>query len=106
MKLTITELAQEKINELGQEYKYIMLRYDTAGLGCGVNGMPTFSLVNELPEDYMKVENDTIPTVVHKMKSVFFAEDMKLDFINSTFRLSSPDGILNAFIAPGSVISK
>lgn len=106
MKLTITDIAQTKINELSQgDYNYLLLRYDTVGLGCGVNGVPTFSLVKELPDHHLTVENDTIPTVVHKMKSVFFAEVMKLDYINGTFRLSGPDGILNPFIAPTTILN-
>jgi uncharacterized protein YqkB len=106
MKLTITSLALTKINELKRhEDKYLLLRYDTKGLGCGVNGMPTFCLVSQKDEQFIEVENNAIPTIINEMQSIFFAESMKLDYSNGTFRLSSPEGILNPFIPTNSILS-
>lgn len=107
MKLTITENAVSKIYEMNDvKDKYLLLRYDTDGCGCGVNGVPTLEIVAEKDEDHIDIENPTIPTIVNKMQSVFFAENMKLDFVNGMFRLSSPDGILNPFIPTNSVCSR
>ncbi|MBS3679652.1 iron-sulfur cluster biosynthesis family protein [Ornithinibacillus massiliensis] len=106
MKLTITENAQHKLNELNiNNVTYILLRYDTEGLGCGVNGMPTFRFVSQKEETHQEVENDTFPTIINSMQAVFFAEEMKLDYVNGTFRLSSPEGILNPFISTTSVVN-
>ncbi|GGA67669.1 iron-sulfur cluster biosynthesis family protein [Ornithinibacillus halotolerans] len=100
MKLTITELAMDKINELkGSSNPYLLLQYDTDGCGCGVNGVPTIDFVADKYETHMEVENESIPTIVDKMQSVFFAENMKLDFVNGMFRLSGPEGMLNPFIS-------
>jgi uncharacterized protein YqkB len=105
MELSITESAIDKIKELNHNnYKYLLLRYDTVGCGCGVNGVPTISLVEQAEESHMEVENLAIPTIVDEMQSVFFAENMKLDFVGATFRLSSPEGILNPFIPTTNIL--
>ena len=105
MELMITENAISKIQELNQQnLKYLLLRYDTVGCGCGVNGVPTIDLVNQMEENHIKVENKVIPTIVDKMQSVFFAENMKLDFVSGMFRLSSPEGILNPFIPTSNIM--
>lgn len=105
MKLTLTEAAINKINELNKNnYPYLLLRYDTKGMGCGVNGLPTFCLVEKKDSNQIDVENDTIPTLITEMQAVFFAENLKIDYVNGTFRLSSPEGILNPFISSNSII--
>lgn len=105
MKLTITPDAQGKINELNvHNLKFLQLKYDTKGLGCGVNGLPTFILVSRKEDKHFEVENNTFPTIIEKMQAVFFADDMKLDYTNGMFRLSSPEGILNPFISTSSIV--
>jgi uncharacterized protein YqkB len=100
MELTITEKALSKIQEYNtQNNYYLLLRYDTVGCGCGVNGVPTIGLVKQKDDSQIEVKTHTMPTIVDKMQSVFFAENMKLDFSGGTFRLSSPEGILNPFIS-------
>ncbi|MEN2766060.1 iron-sulfur cluster biosynthesis family protein [Ornithinibacillus xuwenensis] len=99
MKLSITESALEKINKINQaNHTYILLRYDTKGMGCAVSGLPTFSLISERENRHIDVENEQFPTLITEVQAVFFAENMKLDYINGMFRLSSPEGILNPFI--------
>ncbi|MFD2045930.1 iron-sulfur cluster biosynthesis family protein [Ornithinibacillus salinisoli] len=103
MELTITEIAMEKINEIGNPSLKLLLWYETEGCGCGVNGVPTFQLINE-PTSYDKtIICREIPTFVRDQQVVFFAKDMKLDFINGAFRLLSREGILNPFISPASI---
>ncbi|WP_096270524.1 iron-sulfur cluster biosynthesis family protein [Paucisalibacillus globulus] len=100
MELTITDKAINKINELNtSDQNYLLLRYDTVGCGCGVNGVPTIGLVDHKGDSHIDVKTASMPTIINKMQSVFFAEDMKLDFVGGTFRLSSPEGILNPFIS-------
>ncbi|WP_042145810.1 iron-sulfur cluster biosynthesis family protein [Paucisalibacillus sp. EB02] len=100
MKLTITEKAISKIQEFNtRNHHYLLLHYDTVGCGCGVNGVPTIGLVDHKDDSHIEVETHAMPTIVNKMQSVFFAENMKLDFVGGTFRLSSPEGILNPFIS-------
>ncbi|MFS0562015.1 iron-sulfur cluster biosynthesis family protein [Terribacillus sp. 179-K 1B1 HS] len=99
MKLTITETALEKIQALQDEaHRYIVLYYDTVGIGCKLNGIPTVRLAEEPRARDIKVESETIPALVNVQQEVFFAEEVKLDFSNNVFRLSSKEGFLNALI--------
>ncbi|GIO28519.1 iron-sulfur cluster biosynthesis family protein [Ornithinibacillus bavariensis] len=105
MRLSITDKAMEKIYEINQNHEnYVMLTYDTKKMGCAVNGLPTFRLTNAENSNLIKIDNQQFPTFINEMQAVFFAEEMKLDFINSMFRLSSPEGILNPFIPVNSVL--
>lgn len=104
MKLHITEKAYHKLNDLNQDRnKILALTYDTEGCGCGVNGMPTFLLVSEAEENTEEVDCDQYTVTVHKQQATFFAEEMKLDYNGATFRLSSPNEMLNPFINTASV---
>lgn len=104
MELTVTPDAQEALQKLnGGNYHYLLLWYDAEGCGCGVNGVPTIRFSNQKMKNYIDVVNNLFPTLIHEQQASFFADDMKLDFINGTFRLSSPEGILNPFISQQSV---
>ncbi|MFP7169471.1 iron-sulfur cluster biosynthesis family protein [Terribacillus sp. 7520-G] len=99
MKLTITEAALEKIQALQDEaHRYIVLYYDTVGVGCKVNGIPTVRLAEQPRAHDIVVESGTIPALVDEQQEVYFAEEVKLDFSNNVFRLSSKEGYLNALI--------
>lgn len=104
MRLTVTPEAIEKLKRNDMtSYRYLVLWYDTEGCGCGVNGVPTIRYTNEKLANYLEVENEFYPTLIHQQQATFFAADMKLDFANGTFRLSSPEGILNPFISQQSI---
>lgn len=104
MKLAVTSDAKKALKILNEkDYPYLLLWYDTEGCGCGVNGMPTVRFLNTKMKNYNDVENDFFPTLIHKQQASFFARNMKLDFSQGTFRLSSPEGILNPFISQQSV---
>lgn len=104
MQLTVTSGAERILKKLNEKnHQYLILWYDTEGCGCGVNGMPAVRFSNEKMKNYLDVENDFLPTFVHKQQASFFAENMKLDFSHGTFRLSGPEGILNPFISQQSV---
>lgn len=106
MRLHITEKAYDKLNELNQAQDNILaLTYDTEGCGCGVNGMPTISLVSEAEANTEEVACDQYTVTVHKQQATFFAKEMKLDYNGATFRLSSPNEMLNPFINVGAVTS-
>lgn len=81
----------------------LLLWYDTEGLGCGVNGLPTIRLVSEIKPSYKKVDNPTYPTYIDEHDISNFAEKLTLDFVNNMFRLSSPSNILNGFISSSSI---
>lgn len=101
MKLTITPAAEEQLRRrmLGKEL-LVKLKYETDGCGCAVSGVPILQLIN--PQELDKVHDMKIPTnamdvYMEKSKTLFFDEEMKIDFLpeNQTFRLTSPSEILN-----------
>jgi len=98
MNLTITPAAMDQLKRLNNHDGNLLLWYDTDGCGCGVNGVPTIRFINESDSSFTEIESDWASTFIHKQQAIFFAEEMKLDFSNQTFRLSSPEGILNPFI--------
>ncbi|RKQ37726.1 iron-sulfur cluster biosynthesis family protein [Oceanobacillus halophilus] len=105
MKLTITPEANEMLKEINsQDRSYLLLWYDVDDCGCGVNGMPTIRLTDEKSDYHQDVLNDSFPTIISKQQAVFFNQDIKLDIINGTFRLSSPDEMLNPFIPQQSIL--
>ncbi|AXI09405.1 iron-sulfur cluster biosynthesis family protein [Oceanobacillus zhaokaii] len=105
MELTITKEAEDVIKEMNTDnHESILLWYDTIDCGCGVNGLPTFRLIDDIKAHYQKVDNGSFSTYISEQQAVFFTKSMKLDYKNGTFKLSSPEGMLNAFIATNSII--
>lgn len=104
MQLHITSKAMENLQELmDDEYNYLLLYYDIDGCGCGVNGIPTVRLTNKKDDFQTEIQSNAINTIISEQQAIFFAEDMKLDFINGYFRLSSPGEILNPNISKQSL---
>ncbi|MCP3032641.1 iron-sulfur cluster biosynthesis family protein [Halobacillus sp. A1] len=105
MKLNITDAAHEQLKLLQiEEYSYLRLYYDTEGMGCGVNGLPTIRLTNNYYDKTdERVENEQYSVIIDHQQATFFRKEMKLDFIKNTFRLSSPEGVLNPIIPTVSV---
>ncbi|RWZ60162.1 iron-sulfur cluster biosynthesis family protein [Halobacillus fulvus] len=100
MKLTITETAKEQLQHIEEaERPFIRLFYDTDDCGCGVNGLPTVRLESEQRETDEVVDNDEYQVIIDHQQAIFFRQDMKLDFRKGTFRLSSPNGVLNPVIS-------
>ncbi len=100
MKLTITHQAEEelqKINDLSKPL--IRLFYDTEGCGCGVNGLPSIRLESERRETDLEVKSTSFSTIIDDQQAIFFKNEMKLDFVKGSFRLSSPEGMLNPIIS-------
>ncbi|MYL19681.1 iron-sulfur cluster biosynthesis family protein [Halobacillus litoralis] len=99
MKLRITDEAKQQLEQIQEAGRPILrLFYDTEGCGCGVNGLPTIRLEHEERTTDERVENEDYPVIIDNQQAIFFKKDMKLDFVRGTFRLSSPDGILNPII--------
>ncbi|QGS68846.1 hypothetical protein CV093_11515 [Oceanobacillus sp. 143] len=49
MELTITKEAEDVIKEMNTDnHESILLWYDTIDCGCGVNGLPTFRLIDDI----------------------------------------------------------
>lgn len=107
MQLTITNEALNEIEKMNPDHQYhLLLWYDTAGCGCGVNGMPIVQLTNEQDPTYKEINSNYTQTLIDEEQAIFFAENMKLDIINGMFRLSSPEGILNPFISSQRFLEK
>lgn len=99
MKLRITDEAKQQLEQIQDSDRPLLrLFYDTEGCGCGVNGLPTIRLEKEERSTDQRVENDDYTVIIDQQQAIFFKKDMKLDFLKGTFRLSSPDGILNPII--------
>ncbi|CDQ17849.1 Uncharacterized protein YqkB [Halobacillus karajensis] len=99
MELRITAEAKQQLEQIQDPGRpLIRLFYDTEGCGCGVNGLPTIRLDKEELSTDRRVENDVYHVIIDSQQAIFFKKDMKLDFVKGTFRLSSPDGILNPII--------
>jgi uncharacterized protein YqkB len=102
MEITLTEIAAEKINEKTAGHDgYLKLKYDIDGCGCAVNGVPALWFVPELDADDIAIETKDKTIYVEKSKTVFFDEQMKIDFSQTTncFQLKSPGQILNGYMS-------
>lgn len=106
MELVVTKEAIEKLNKLNQENNdYLLLWYDRDQCGCGVNGLPTIRFTNEKKDYYKEVQNSTMRTFITEQQAVFFNNELKLDYQNGCFRLTSPEQVLNPFIPENSICS-
>lgn len=107
MQLTITHEALDEIKKVNPNNQHhLLLWYDTTGCGCGVSGMPIVQLTDEQDATYKEIDSNYPQTFIDEEQALFFANDMKLDFINGMFRLSSPDEILNPFISSRRFLEK
>ncbi|WP_181350013.1 iron-sulfur cluster biosynthesis family protein [Thalassobacillus sp. CUG 92003] len=107
MKLNITGRAEATLRQLAPpEDALLRLDYDSEGCGCGVNGVPVVRWTRRTDEWDEPVDNPLFDVIVHRQEAVFFQPEMKLDFINNAFRLSSPQGILNPIISPQTVVKE
>lgn len=98
MEIKITSVAAEKINEKTKGKKgFLKLKYDTEGCGCVVSGVIALWFVPELDEDDVRIETNTQPVYIEKAKTVFFDDQMTLDFSReaNSFQLKSPGQFLN-----------
>ncbi len=102
VEINITAAAAEKINQRvnGRE-GYLKLKYDTDGCGCAVNGVVALWFVPNLDSDDIAIETNDRTVYVEKSKTVFFDEQMKIDFSNTAncFQLKSPQQILNGHMS-------
>ncbi|MFJ5715644.1 iron-sulfur cluster biosynthesis family protein [Neobacillus sp. NPDC093127] len=102
MEINITVEAVKKINERtdGRE-GYLKLKYDTDGCGCAVNGVVALWFVPEVEDDEIAIETNDKTVYLEKSKMVFFDEQMKIDFSQTTncFQLKSPQQILNGHMS-------
>ena len=99
MHIEWTEQALTKITEkINGTNGYLLLKYDTDGCGCAVNGVTALWLVEELDKDVEKVETNGLAVYVEKSNMIFLDEKMNIDFVPTAncFMLKSPNQILNA----------
>lgn len=102
MEIELTAAAAEKINMRTEGREgFLKLKYDTDGCGCAVNGVVALWFVPVLADDDIPIETNDRTIYVEKSKTVFFDEQMKIDFSNSSncFQLKSPQQILNGHMS-------
>jgi uncharacterized protein YqkB len=102
VEINITVEAVKKINERTEGREgYLKLKYDTDGCGCAVNGVVALWFVPEVENDEIAIETNDKTIYLEKSKMVFFDEQMKIDFSESTncFQLKSPQQILNGHMS-------
>ncbi|MBS4209682.1 iron-sulfur cluster biosynthesis family protein [Bacillus sp. FJAT-50079] len=102
--LTITPEATEKIKEkMVNDDLILKLKYETDGCGCAVNGVPTLQLIRKdaIDSDDIQIETGGLPIIMENSKMIFFDDELKIDFSpgSHTFRLSSPNQILNGHMS-------
>lgn len=93
-----TDQALTKIKEkINGANGYLLLKYDTDGCGCAVDGVTALWLVQELDKDFERVGTNSLPIYVETSKIHFFDELMKIKFISTAncFMLVSPNQTLN-----------
>jgi uncharacterized protein YqkB len=98
MEIKLTEKAIAKINEkTSGKDGFLKLKYDIDGCGCVVSGVPALWFVSDLDEDDEAIQSNDIIIYIEKSKSIFFDEQMKLDFTEmaNCFQLKSPNQIIN-----------
>jgi uncharacterized protein YqkB len=102
VEIIITSAATEKINNrIADRDGYLKLKYDTDGCGCAVNGVVALWFVPKLDADDVAIETNDRTVYVEKSKTVFFDEQMKIDFskVTNCFQLKSPQQILNGHMS-------
>ncbi|WHY84530.1 iron-sulfur cluster biosynthesis family protein [Neobacillus novalis] len=102
MEINITAEAVKKITERTEGREgYLKLKYDTDGCGCAVNGVVALWFVQEVDDDEIAIETNDKTVYLEKSKMVFFDEQMKIDFSQTTncFQLKSPQQILNGHMS-------
>jgi uncharacterized protein YqkB len=102
LEINITTAAAEKINErINGREGYLKLKYDTDGCGCAVNGVVALWFIPEVETNDIAIETNDRTIYVEKSKTVFFDEQMKIDFSSSAncFQLKSPQQILNGHMS-------
>ncbi|MBM7701636.1 iron-sulfur cluster biosynthesis family protein [Metabacillus iocasae] len=99
MKITFTEKAIEKMEQLfpQNENELVKLKYDTDGCGCVVSGVTALWIIDEADEGDVKIETNFRPVFVEKNKQVFLDDNMTIDYVETanTFMLKCPSQILN-----------
>jgi uncharacterized protein YqkB len=102
VEIVITEAAAEKIRKRTEGRDgFLKLKYDTDGCGCAVNGVAALWFVSEIEDTDIAIETNDRTIYVEKSKTVFFDEQMKIDFSDSSncFQLKSPQQILNGHMS-------
>ncbi|MDX8364362.1 iron-sulfur cluster biosynthesis family protein [Cytobacillus sp. IB215665] len=97
MKITFTKKAIDHIETNMEQSKLLKLAYDTEGCGCVVSGVSALWIVDKENDDEIKVDTNFIPLLIDQSKTVFFDEEMTIDFTENAncFMLKSPSQILN-----------
>lgn len=93
-----TDQALTKITEKMNGAKgFLVLKYDTDGCGCAIDGVTALWLVRELEGDFKLVGTNNLPIYVEKSNMHFLDEVMKIKFMPTAncFMLVSPNQTLN-----------
>lgn len=77
--IQFSKAAKEAIRKkMKQKDVVLKLVYDTEGCGCGVSGVPTLYMVDEI-QDGVKAKSDTFPIYYDEQQRVFFEEQLMID---------------------------
>lgn len=98
MHLVWTEAAKERILEkMKGRQDYLLLKYNSEGCGCAVNGVTELRLVEEVDDDMEEIETNGPRIYVEKSKKIFLEEEMKIDTVekSNSFILKSPNQVIN-----------
>lgn len=55
-------------------------------------------MIDKPKDSYLRVESEQLPVWADEQQVTFFEDNLKLTWINNSYRLTSPQGILNPII--------
>ena len=95
MEVLFTEAAYKYISGyLNIEGALLILFYDTEGCGCAVNGVPVLLVTSKNNiETHEQIKTNGIPLYMYKKHTVFFDDELKVDFLNGKLKLSSKNQV-------------
>jgi uncharacterized protein YqkB len=114
MEITVTEAAQHEIARQLEVHQLHTLKlvYDTAGCGCGVNGVPQLLMAPriEAADAWLLAAEKPVPIIYNMQDAIYFEAYLTLDYKASAraFMLKSNNQIYNAnlsLIAPTKLVT-
>ncbi|MBY0096469.1 iron-sulfur cluster biosynthesis family protein [Mesobacillus maritimus] len=97
MEIIITETAEKKLTErTAGKQGVLKIEYDTENC-CSVNGTAMLWFIDQPSDLDQEVQTNGLPVYIEKAKTIFFDEEMKIDYVESRgcFQLKSANQYFN-----------
>ncbi|OIJ16108.1 hypothetical protein BKP35_03760 [Anaerobacillus arseniciselenatis] len=94
MEILFTEAAHNYINEYLKCEGALLLFYDTDGCGCAVNGVPVLFITSQKDVEMLEqIKTNGIPIYMYKKHTVFFDDQLNIDYVNGRLKLFSKNQV-------------